>query len=87
MKATTRIERIKNAHPFLSEHDVRKLLIFGYKAACVDITERMEDGEEFDDMPAAIQSLLEEDIEEFCTMDEEDVKDQVAFVQEFLVTT
>ena len=86
MKALSRIQRIQNAHSFLSESDCRKLLVFGYQAAWTEVESMLEDGDEVEEPAKFAQMIFEEDIEEFCEMSREDVKNNLAFVEEFILT-
>ena len=77
---TNRIERLQNAHPFLSETNCRTLLVFSYHTNCEDVKETKTVSPS-----SLIQLKMEEDIKELMQTNSEDVKNCLAMAQEFVI--
>ena len=73
-----RIARIREAHPFLRDSEVRLLLCHEYKSLHTDPTIRG---------PEDIQLRLEVFVDVLCRMSEYDVKNRMAVCQEHMVVS
>ena len=72
----SRIDRIKAAHSFLREAEIRLLLCHEYKLACQDPTTGGPDG---------VQIRLECAVDVITSLSEYEVKNKIAVVQEHIV--
>ena len=71
----SRVDRIKAAHSFLRENEIRLLLCHEYKLACQDPTTGG---------PSGIQIRLECAVDVITRLSEHEVKNKIAVVQEYI---